>query len=104
MARKQRHHRQSNERELEEFLGALALEGRSAHSVRAYRRDLEALLATLPGLLDRVRPSDLRECFRHQQQAGRSPSSTNRAIAAVRFFPFVTLLEPQAEWKTRRVA
>ena len=86
MARKRWHDRQSNEWELEELLGALALEGRSAHSVRAYRRDLEALLAALPGPLDQVRPSDLRECFRRQQQAGRSPSSINRAIAAVRSF------------------
>jgi integrase/recombinase XerC len=84
MARKPRHDRQSNERELEEFLGALALEGRSPHSVRSYRRDLEALLAALPGPLSDVRPADLRECFRHQQQAGRSPSSINRAIAATR--------------------
>ena len=84
MARRQRHDRQSNERDLEEFLGALALEGRSAHSVRAYRRDLEALLAALPGPLGGVRPADLRECFRRQQQAGRSPSSINRTIAAAR--------------------
>jgi len=86
MARRQRQDRQSNERELEEFLDALALEGRSVNSVRAYRRDLEALLAALPGPLEGVRPADLRECFRHQQQAGRSPSSINRAIAATRSF------------------
>ena len=84
MARKPRHDRQSNEREVEEFLGALTLEGRSEHSVRAYRRDLEGVLAALPGSLDKVRPADLRECFRRQQQAGRSPSSINRAIAAAR--------------------
>ena len=86
MARNQRHDRQSNERDLEEFLGALALEGRSPHSIGAYRRDLEALLAALPGPLDGVRPSDLRDCFRRQQQAGRSPSSINRAIGATRSF------------------
>ena len=86
MARKQRHDRQSGQQEMEEFLGALALEGRSPHSIGAYRRDLEALLAALPGPLDQVRPSDLRDCFRRQQQAGRSPSSINRAIAAVRSF------------------
>jgi len=84
MARKQLQDRQSNERDLEEFLDALSLEGRSAHSVRAYRRDLEALLAALPGPLSEVRPADLRDCFRRQQQAGRSPSSINRAIAAAR--------------------
>jgi len=84
MVRKQRQYRRSDARELEEFLDALTLEGRSAHSVRAYRRDLEALLTALPGSLDQVRPADLRECFRHQQQAGRSPSSINRAIAAAR--------------------
>ncbi len=86
MARKPRHDRQSDQRALEEFLGALTLEGRSTHSVRAYRRDLEALLAALPGPLGEVRPADLRECFRRQQQAGRSPSSINRAIAATRSF------------------
>ena len=86
MARKQRQDRQSDARALEEFLDALALEGRSAHSVRSYRRDLEVLLAALPGPLDGIRPADLRECFRRQQQAGRSPSSINRAIAAARSF------------------
>jgi hypothetical protein len=80
MARKQQHDRQSDEQGLEEFLGALALDGRSMDSMRAYRRDLAGLLA------------------------GRSPSSINRAIGAARSFPFVTLLEPQAERKTRRAA
>jgi len=84
MARRQRQDRRSDAGELEEFLDALALEGRSVNSVRAYRKDLEALLAALPGPLDDVRPADLRDCFRRQQQAGRSPSSINRAIAAVR--------------------
>jgi site-specific recombinase XerD len=75
---------------LDEFLDALALEGRSRHSVRAYRRDLEALLAAIPHRLDQVHPADLREHFRAQQQAGRSPSSINRAIAAARsFFNFL---------------
>jgi integrase/recombinase XerC len=86
VASKQRQDRQSNERELEEFLGALALEGRSAHSIGAYRRDLEALVGALPGPLSEVRPADLRDCFRRQQQAGRSPSSINRAIGAARSF------------------
>ena len=75
---------------LDEFLDALALEGRSPHSVRAYRRDLEPLLAALPARLDQVHPADLREHFRTQQQAGRSPSSINHSIAAARsFFNFV---------------
>ena len=86
MARGQRRDRQSDAQELDAFLDALALEGRSVHSVRSYRRDLEVLLAALPGPLDQVRPADLRECFRRQQQAGRSPSSINRAIAAARSF------------------
>jgi len=86
MARKQQHGRQSNHGDLKEFLDALALEGRSEHSIRSYRRDLEALLAQLPGPLDQVRPKDLRDHFRRQQQAGRSPSSINRAIAAARSF------------------
>jgi len=85
MARKQRQ-QPSDVELLEEFLGALTLEGRSAHSIGAYRRDLAALLAALPGPLDQVRPADLRECFRRQQQAGRSPSSINRAIGATRSF------------------
>ena len=97
MARKQRHDRQSGQQEMEEFLGALALEGRSPHSIGAYRRDLEALLAALPGPLDQVRPSDLRDCFRRQQQAGRSPSSINRAIAAVRSFCRFLFEEGQLE-------
>ena len=86
MARKQRRDRQSDARALEEFLGALALEGRSVHSVRSYRRDLERLLAELPVPLQEARPADLRECFRRQQQAGRPPSSINHAIAATRSF------------------
>jgi len=86
MTGSERHDQQSKERDLEEFLGALALEGRSDHSVRAYRRDLEALLAALPGPLDQVRPADLRDHFRRQLEAGRSPSSINRAIAAARSF------------------
>jgi site-specific recombinase XerD len=90
MARKQRQDRQSDRQALEEFLGALTLEGRSPHSVRSYRMDLEVVLAALPVPLDQVRPADLRDCFRRQQQAGRSPSSINRAIAAVRsFFRFL---------------
>ena len=86
MARKLRHDRRSDEdeQEMEEFLAALTLEGRSEHSVRAYRRDLEGVLAALPGPLGEARPADLRECFRRQQQLGRSPSSINRAIAAAR--------------------
>ena len=87
MARKRRQERLLGGRELvEEFLGALALEGRSPHSIGAYRSDLEALLAELQGPLDEVRPADLRDHFRRQQQAGRSPSSINRAIAAARSF------------------
>ena len=87
MARKRRQDRRLGGRELVEgFLGALALEGRSAHSIGAYRRDLEALLAALRGPLSKVRPADLRDHFRQQLNAGRSPSTINRAIAAVRSF------------------
>jgi integrase/recombinase XerC len=86
MARKQAQDRQSDAEMMEEFLGALALEGRSPHSIGAYRRDLEALLAALPGPLDQVRPADLRDHFRQQLEAGRSPSTINRAIAATRSF------------------
>jgi integrase/recombinase XerC len=87
MARKRRSGWRSDERELlEGFLGALALEGRSPHSIGAYRRDLEALLAALPGPLEEVRPADLRDHFRQQLGAGRSPSTINRAIAATRSF------------------
>jgi integrase/recombinase XerC len=86
---------------LDEFLDALALEGRSPHSVRAYRRDLEPLVAALPARLDQVRPADLREHFRAQQQAGRSPSSINRAIAAARSF-FNFLLDKRVLAAARR--
>ena len=75
---------------LSEFLDALALEGRSPHSVSSYLRDLEPLLAALPARLDQVHPADLREFFRAQLQAGRAPSSINHAIAATRsFFNFL---------------
>jgi site-specific recombinase XerD len=84
MARKQRRGRRLHERDLAQFLDALALEGRSEHSIRSYRRDLGALLAALPGALDDVRPADLRDHFRQELAAGRSPSSVNRAIAAAR--------------------
>jgi len=86
MARNPRQYRQSDQQSLDEFLDALTLEGRSAHSIGAYRRDLEALLASLPMTLAQARPADLRDVFRRQQQAGRSPSSINRAIAATRSF------------------
>ena len=86
MARKTRQKQSSDAQDLAEFLSALTLEGRSAHSIGAYRRDLEALLAALPGPLSEVRPADLREVFRGQQQAGRSPSSINRGIGATRSF------------------
>jgi integrase/recombinase XerC len=86
MARKSDVGRLGDRQALEEFLGALTLEGRSPHSVRAYRRDLEAVLGALGRPLSEARPADLRECFRRQQQADRSPSSINRAIAAVRSF------------------
>ena len=86
MARSQRQDRRSDAQMLEEFLGAMTLEGRSPHSIGAYRRDLEALLAALPGPLGEVRPADLRDHFREQLNAGRSPSTINRAIAATRSF------------------
>ncbi len=90
MARKRRDDRQSDAQMLEEFLDALTLEGKSPHSIGAYRRDLEALLTELSRPLDEVRPADLRDCFRRQQKAGRSPSSINRAIGATRsFFRFL---------------
>ena len=80
----------AHERELDEFLGAVGLEGRSPHSIGAYRRDLETMLAALELPLDELHPADLRDCFRRQQQAGRSPSSINRAIGATRsFFRFL---------------
>ena len=75
---------------LEEFLAALALEGRSEHSRRAYRKDLTGLLAMLEVSLEQVRPADLREYCRRLQQEGRSASGINRTIAAIRsFFRFL---------------
>jgi len=79
-----------NQAQLEEFLAALALEGRSVHSRRAYRKDLEGLLAMLETSLEEVRPADLREYCRRLQQEGRSASGINRTIAAIRsFFRFL---------------
>jgi integrase/recombinase XerC len=79
-----------NQAALEEFLSALALEGRSVHSLRAYRKDLQGLLAMLDKPLDEVRPADLREYCRRLQQEGRSASGINRTIAAIRsFFRFL---------------
>jgi len=90
MARKQRDDRQSGTQLLEEFLGALTLEGRSPHSIGAYRRDLERVLGEVAQPLSEAQPRDLRDVFRSQQQAGRSPSSINRAIGATRsFFRFL---------------
>jgi site-specific recombinase XerD len=97
MARRQPHDRPSAAELLDEFLGALTLEGRSPHSIGAYRRDLDALLTALPGPLDQVRPADLRDHFRRQQQAGRSPSTINRAIAATRSFCRFLFEEGQLE-------
>jgi site-specific recombinase XerD len=90
MARARRNRRRTNGQWLEEFLGALTLEGRSAHSVRSYRRDLGPLLAALRVPLEEVTPVDLREHFRQQLAAGRAPSTVNHAIAAARsFFSFL---------------
>ena len=86
MARRQQSKRRSDEQWLEEFLGALALEGRSPHSIGAYRRDLETLLAVTPRTLSKLRPADLRDHFRQQLEIGRAPSTINRAIGAVRSF------------------
>lgn len=71
---------------LDEFLDSLALEGRSRHSVRAYRIDLESLLGSLDRPLEEVRAPELREHFRRLQEAGRSAPAINRAIAATRSF------------------
>jgi len=76
--------------ELEEFLSALALEGRSVHSLRAYRKDLQGLLEMKAAPLDDVRPADLRDYCRKLQHEGHSASSINRTIAAIRsFFRFL---------------
>jgi integrase/recombinase XerC len=90
MARARRNRRRTGEQWLEEFLGALELEGRSVHSVRSYQRDLGPLLAALTVPLEEVAPADLREHFRQQLAAGRAPSTVNHAIAAARsFFSFL---------------
>lgn len=95
--RRQQPDRHSDAQAPEEFLGALVLEGRSPHSVRAYRRDLEGLLAALPRPLSEVRPADLRDHFRQELAAGRSPASVNRAIGAARSFCRFLLEEGQLE-------
>lgn len=90
MAKRSRREQQTNEQLMEEFLATLTLEGRSAHSVQSYRRDLTRLLAALDGSLEAVRSGDLREHFREQLAAGVSPSSVNHVIAATRsFFRFL---------------
>jgi len=86
MARKRRDERRSDAELLAEFLGAIDAGGRSTHSIGAYRRDLQALLAALPGPLREVRPADLRDHFRQRLEAGASPSTINRAIGATRSF------------------
>ncbi len=86
MASRQQHGRQLDEQLLEEFLGTMTLEGKSAHSIGAYRRDLEALLSSLSVPLSKLRPADLRDHFRQQLKSGRAPSTVNRAIGAVRSF------------------
>lgn len=90
MARKRQQDGQLGHEALEEFLATLALEGKSTHSIGAYRRDLERLLAALTGPLSEVRPADLRDHFRQRLKAGASPSTINRAIGATRsFFRFL---------------
>lgn len=86
MARRTRQQQLSDAELVEEFLGALTLEGKSSHSIGAYRRDLEALLASLSAPLGEARPTDLRDHFRRQQQVSHAPATINRAIGAVRSF------------------
>jgi site-specific recombinase XerD len=91
MAKKSQKERDANEKLMEEFLDALALEGRSQHSLRSYRTDLTSVLAANTGPLSEMRTADLREHFRQRLATGLAPSTVNHAMAAtksfVRFLP-----------------
>jgi len=76
--------------DVEEFLTWLAVErGRSTNTLAAYRRDLDAYAAWLKAWgssLDAAGERDIEEYVAHQRALGRAPSSTARALVAVRTF------------------
>jgi integrase/recombinase XerD len=75
-------------REAEEFLSWLAVErGRSANTLAAYRRDLDAYWAFLRGrglAVGEVTEPVVEDYVAHLRAAGRAPSSMARALVAVR--------------------
>lgn len=74
--------------EVTDFLTWLTAErGRSANTLAAYRRDLQAYCAWLTGRqlrVDEVREPDVIAYVHHLRAAGRAPSSVARALVAVR--------------------
>jgi len=76
--------------DVEEFLTWLAVEkGRSANTLAAYRRDLGAYVSWLAERgqgIDSVRERDIEDYVAHQRALGKAPSSTARAMVAVRTF------------------
>ncbi len=76
--------------DVEEFLTWLAVEkGRSTNTLAAYRRDLGAYvtwLAQRGQAVASVRERDIEDYVAHQRAVGKAPSSTARAMVAVRTF------------------
>jgi integrase/recombinase XerD len=69
----------------EEYLAWLTSErGRSANTLAAYRRDLEAYVGWLRRDLASVTPGDIESYVAHLRDEGKAPSSVARAIVAVR--------------------
>ncbi|MBI2299843.1 MAG: tyrosine recombinase [Armatimonadetes bacterium] len=74
----------------EEYLAHLAAQGRSAHTIEAYRRDLGAFqrfaaeaLQPAPASWDAVDHRQLRRYLAHLHSLGRAPASVRRALAAL---------------------
>jgi integrase/recombinase XerD len=72
----------------EEFLSWLTVErGRSANTIAAYRRDLNAYCAYLAGhhrTLDAVTEADIERYVQSQQREGKAATSVARSLVAVR--------------------
>jgi integrase/recombinase XerD len=87
--------------DVEEFLTWLAVEkGRAVNTLAAYRRDLAAYVAWLAErgvAVSDVRERDIEEYVAHQRQVGRAPSTTARAMVAVRTFHRFCATEGRAE-------
>lgn len=76
---------------IKEFIESLNLEGKSSHTIRAYRIDLKDLFLNLKvrGIAG-ITPSEIRSYFRNLQDMGKAASSINRKIASTKsFFSFL---------------